>query len=1179
MAHSDFSLDDRYTRLEGRIALNGIQALVRVPIDQARRDRKAGLRIGTYVTGYQGSPLGEVDKQMRQAQAILEAHDVVFEPGINEDMAATAIYGSQFLDLFPHSRYDGVLGLWYGKAPGLDRSGDILRHAQFVGTSTHGASLLVTGDDPACKSTTLPSDSTVALYDLVYPTLYPGNPQEVLEYGLHGVAMSRYSGMWTALKIVTNVADGGAIIEVHPDQAAPVLPDFAIDGKPFRKMQDLAMMPPHNLDVERQVFYERLEAAKAYARANRLNRITVRGPQDHIGLVAAGKTYDDLRLALEMLGLRDAELRAAGLRVYKLGLLFPIEPVGLREFANGLDEIIVVEEKRGFLELQICHELYNLPARPAVYGKYLPQGAALFPMHNELQPDQIALLLAPVLAERLRRPDLRERVQRLQNIRERDYGAVAQRTPYFCSGCPHNTSTRLPDGSLTGGGIGCHAMASFMNRGITWFPHMGGEGVPWLGLHRYTDTPHMFQNLGDGTYYHSGSKALEACLAANVDITYKILFNRTVAMTGGQDVIGGQDVLTLARRLELDGVKRIVIVPEDMALYPRHAIGSCISVRPKSEYNDVMLELRRHKGVTAIIFDQQCAAEKRRQRKRGTLATPRRRVVINDAVCEGCGDCGVKSNCLSVVPVDTAYGRKTQIHQSSCNMDYSCLNGDCPAFMTIELGADARPAVRAGLATDVEEALPDPPRMARSSEPYRVLMVGIGGTGVVTVDALLVTAALMDGKHAIHLDQTGLAQKGGPVVSNLIIADVPLERPSRIAAGEADALLAFDLLAAVSADNLNRFHPDRTRAVVNTFRSSTGAVVTDVKTHMPAVEALLTRLHTVVPRERTLAVDAEALNQALFGNSQSNNIFLVGVAFQAGVFPIGAAAIEAAIRANGVAVEQNLRAFRWGRKYQLDAAAVERVIRGDAPTPDPRAEALDKLRRFAPASVEPCETLLSRPGISERLAALMYPRVSDLMLYQDNAYAGAFLDAVLQVAEAERQHTPGRTALSESVARWLFKLMAYKDEYEVARLWLQHPTRQQARAAYTGSLRMAYQLHPPLLRALGLKRKLRLGSWFTPALSLLSRMKGLRGTPLDVFGYARIRREERALIGWYRETVQGLLPHLTHENHALAVTIADGPDDIRGYEAIKERNIAETKARVAELLASFHAPTEARAAG
>ncbi|MCZ6730674.1 MAG: indolepyruvate ferredoxin oxidoreductase family protein, partial [SAR324 cluster bacterium] len=788
------------------------------------------------------------------------------------------------------------------------------------------------------------------------------------------------------------------------------------------------------------------------------------------------------------------------------------------------------------------------------------------PVHSEMQADQIARILSKYLGERLGRPDLAERVQRLFEIEARPVETTPPRTPYFCSGCPHNTSTNLPEGDIAGGGIGCHAMAMYMNRGIAWLTHMGGEGAPWMGLAPFVDRDHIFQNVGDGTYYHSASKSIQACIASGVNMTFKLLYNAAVAMTGGQEVIGVRSPIDLARQLEAEGVSEVVIVPEDMDRYPKTRISPKIRVAPKADYNQVMLDIKKVPGVTIILFDQQCAAQKRRQRKRGQLETPKQRVFINEAVCEGCGDCGVKSNCLSVVPIETDYGRKTAIHQSSCNMDYSCLQGDCPSFMTVELAEGTRPARKKGVTTGLTESPPEPAHKRDAATPYKLLLVGIGGTGVVTADQLLVTAVQIDGKHAVHLDQTGLAQKGGAVVSNLTICESPVAWANKISAGETDLLLSFDLLASVARENLNRCHPERTVAVANTAKFNTAQEVTNIRAMFPEQQALAEKINQYTRRDRNVIINSEQVVEELFGDPMTNNVFMMGAAYQAGLIPLRAESIEEAIQVNGVAVDQNIRAFRWGRKFIHSPDEVNALIRRGPETPHARQAALDKLKNFAPSAMASFEALEARFPKGEALADILHPRVADLILYQNTAYAGTYLDFVSEVAEKEHRQTPGRSELAETTARWLFKLMAYKDEYEVARLWLQDPAWAQAAAAFDGPVKRYYQLHPPVLRAMGMKKKLKLGGWFTPMLRMLARMKFLRGSALDIFGRAAMRREERGLIGWYRELVTGLLPGLNHDNHGVALEIAAVPDGIRGFEEVKERMIAESKAEAARLL-------------
>lgn len=1184
MPDKPYTLENRYTLTEGKVALTGIQALVRLPIVQNRRDREAGLKVGTYVSGYQGSPLGELDKQMTMALPLLRQHDIVFQAGLNEDVAATAIYGSQMLEFFPHESFDGVVGIWYGKAPGVDRTGDAFRHGQYIGTGKYGGALALVGDDPSCKSSTLPTDTTVSMYDLFFPVLFPGDPLEVLELGLHGIAMSRYIGLWTALKIVTNVADGGAVVDLLPDMAPVVIPELEIDGKPFRKQLDARLLPPFSLEMERQIHYERLVAAKAYARANHLDRIMVSGKADKLGLIASGKTYIDLVQALDTLGLDEEALKQAGIRLYKLRMITPLEPEGLKEFAHGLHEIVVVEEKRGFIETQVKELLYNETNAPRVFGKFDEKGKILFPKHDELAADQIAELLAEYLAQRLNRAELTDRVSWMREVRGRSYETTMARKPYFCSGCPHNTSTALPEGeSHAGGGIGCHAMAAYMDRGVSYLTHMGGEGAPWLGLAPFTDKAHIFQNVGDGTFYHSASKSLEACIAGGANMTFRILFNSAVAMTGGQAVVGASTPTSLARKLEAEGASRIVIVAEDAQRHGQKKISNIIRVEPKSNYNAVMRELQQVGGVSVIIFDQQCAAEKRRQRKRGILVTPPRRVMINQSVCEGCGDCGVKANCLSVVPVQTSHGRKTQIHQSSCNFDYTCMSGDCPAFMTVELGAGAEAVKQQGLKVQPPAHLPEPATKASANQPYKTMLVGIGGTGVVTVDSLLVTAAAMEGQYALHLDQTGLSQKGGAVVSNTIICEKPIHHANKIGIGEANLMLAFDLLAAVSPDNLNRCHPEHTVAVANTAQTSTADVVVDIKARFPERAALVERMNGYTRGAENAFLDSMAISEGLLGSHLHNNIFLLGVAYQKGLLPLKAESLEHTIELNGVSVEQNIVAFRWGRQYVLEPDSVIKLLRqGETITqesPETPEMALARLKRFAPGKVTVFERLSKDLPAEGPLAELLPGRVADLLLYQNEKTARRYLDFVSRVAEVEQQRVPGRTELREAVARWLFKLMAVKDEYEVARLWLQDDAWEKARASFTGPIKRYVHLHPPFMRRFGLQKKLRFGRGVMPLFRLLYALRGLRGGPLDPFNRTAHRRMERGLGDWYGDMVSTLLDSLNHDNHAMACTLAEAPDGIRGYEEIKERTVAETRARVDELLEAYIKGEPAQAAG
>ena len=1155
-----FRLSDRYTVERGTVLLSGVQALVRIPLDRHRADARAGLRTATFVSGYPGSPLGGLDLAIRREAGLMAAHDVHLAPGLNEELAATAVWGSQQSRLGELSGRDGVVGIWFGKAPGVDRCGDVFKHANLMGVAPTGGVLVLAGDDPISKSSTIPSASETALADAQIPVLSPGNPQEILDLGLHAIAMSRFSGLIVGMKLVTNVADGFGTAEVAPDRVVPVLPPVLVDGRPWHYEQGGLALPPRNLDDERDLVYGRLEAARAYTRANALNEVTATGgEQPRIGIVAAGKTYHDVVQALRELGVDDLTpgLARLGVRLLRLGVIWPLEPEVVRAFAQGLDEIVVVEEKRSFVELQLRDALYNLDVRPRVVGKNDEKGQRLFPADGELTPDRIAPLLAarvgdPALPARM--PRARERITVLTEraATEEREAALPARAPYFCSGCPHNRSTNVPDGSFAGGGIGCHTMAALIGRNTVAMTQMGGEGAEWIGRAPFTDRPHLFQNLGDGTLFHSGSLAIRACVAAGVDITYKILYNGTVAMTGGQDAPGGVPVPELTRMLEAEGVVRTIVCAEDPGQYPEGARwGRNVDVWPRERLDEAQRVLRDVRGVTVIVYDQACAAEKRRARKRGKVDAPPLHVFINERVCEGCGDCGVKSNCLSVQPVDTEFGRKTRIHQSSCNQDFTCLEGDCPSFVTVtETRRSRRRAARthppAGSpsrprASEIGGDLPEPDAAGRASvdpdRTFNLYLTGVGGTGVVTVSQVLATAALLDGYHVAGLDQTGLSQKGGPVVSHLKLSARPIDASNAVAAGEADAYLGFDLLVAADPRHLAQVRPG-TRATVSTSKVPTGAMVTDAGLGFPAVDGLLA---AVAGRTRAADVhlDSIALAEGLFGDHMMANLVALGAAYQSGSIPVSAAAIETAIELNGVAVEENRQAFRWGRRYVLDPATV--LASAGSPAVEPVPVAL----------------LPARPdsGAAGELDRLVERRAGELRAYQGARLARDYTELVARVAAAEDAAVPGSSALAEAVARNLFKLTAYKDEYEVARLILSSELTDALRAQFPDGGRIHYRLQPPLLRALGMRRKIALGTWSRPLFRVLRAMRRLRGTPFDPFGRTKVRRVERALVVEYRGLIEKALVDLSPETHERAVRLAELPDLVRGYEQVKLANV------------------------
>lgn len=1136
-----FTLDDRYTREDGRIILTGTQALVRLPLDQHRADQRKNLRTGTLISGYRGSPLGRYDLELQNAHKLLAENDIVFVPAVNEELGATAIFGSQTANLLPNPKYDGVLGIWYGKGPGVDRSGDIFKHANFTGVGKYGGVLALAGDDPSAKSSTIPSHSEVALYDALMPVLFPGTVQEVLDLGRIGFELSRYSGLWVGFKIVTNVADEFSTALVSPDRIRITDPQFTVNGKAWQPTQNTNLLAPISLHLEKEVHEGRLEAALAFARVNNINQITVPTRDAWIGIVSAGKTYHDVRQALMEIGLTDEDLERYGIRLLKLGMIFPIEPEILKEFATGLEEILVIEEKRSFIETFCKDILYGMTDAPRIVGKKDEHGYKLVKSDNELDADEIVQVLARRLEERVSLPALDRRMKEISALPDLGVIPILSRQPYFCSGCPHNRSTTLPEGSIASAGIGCHTMVLLMDRETSGVTQMGGEGVNWVGASYFSDTPHLFQNLGDGTLAHSGSLAIRQAIAAGTNITYKILYNSAVAMTGGQDADGAIPVPELTRMLHAEGARKIIVVSSDPSKFPietKWAPDTDIWDRDRLE--EAQLRLREIEGVTVLIYDQECAANLRRKRKRGFVPDPSLRVFINEAVCEGCGDCGVKSNCLSVQPVETEFGRKTQIHQSSCNKDYTCLEGNCPAFITV-IPDENRP-VRQKKSYVVDRDLPQP--IKRVNGNTNILLMGIGGTGVVTSNQVLGTAGALDGLHITALDQTGLSQKGGPVVSNLKISDKPVDMSNKVANGTADAYLVFDVLTATSAKNLVRANPNRTVAVVSTSKVPTGAMVRDTAVHFPEPDRLLNIINNQTLAGENVFFDAVGIAEALFDNHMMANMIVIGAAYQSGVLPMSDESIERAIELNGVSIEKNKNAFRVGRLIVAD----------------PEWLASMDLERKGEIEIKPeisptAQNLINSVGAEGELKRLLEIRVPELIAYQNEAYARQYIEDVKKVYEKEQAICAGVTQLSEAVARNLFKLMAYKDEYEVARLSLKSEVHQAMAEQFGEKATIHYNLHPPILKAFGLKKKIKFGKWFNSAYGLLTRMKGLRGTALDIFGYDHIRKVERALIPQYRELLFSAVDDLTPDNYSLAVKLASLPDIIRGYDEIKLRNV------------------------
>jgi indolepyruvate ferredoxin oxidoreductase len=1147
------SLRDRYERSDGTAYLTGLQALVRIPIEQNRLDAANSLDTRTLISGYEGSPLAGYDLELRRQAALLDRHGVVLLPNVNEELAANAVQGSQLASVVGHATSDGVIGIWYGKAPGLDRATDAMRHGNLGGASPSGGVLVLVGDDSVAKSSTVPSSSELAMAEIGMTVLSPSDARDVIELGLHGIALSRFCGLWTGLKLATNVVDGGAAVDLGSLRVEPRIPDNVVDGQPYTHTVSAQFLQPALAALERSATRARPELARRYARANGLNKV-IGDPGAAVGLVAHGATYLDTVKALARLGI-DVGAPGCGVRVLKLGMISPLEPAAITSFAAGLDQLIVVEEKRAFVELAVKDVLYGTPRAPRVYGKRGPDGQPLLRADADLPPEVIAAALAACLPARLPgyTPPAPAPAPAPETGRRRTALPLLARQPYFCSGCPHNRSTRVPEGSLVGGGIGCSALASYMDSDRVGEPmglcQMGGEGAAWAGLSPFVSEDHVFQNLGDGTFHHSGILAVRSAVAAGVNITYKLLYNGTVAMTGGQQAVGRLSVPALAHELLLEGVRRVVITTEDPSRYRGVPLPARTEVRDRGLLIETQRELARTPGVTVLIHDQECATELRRKRKRGTAAVPARRVFINERVCEGCGDCGEKSNCLSVHPVDTAFGRKTRIHQSSCNKDYSCVDGDCPSFLVVTPGTAG---ARRTLVPLAAEALPAPATRVRQ-DGFGLRMTGIGGTGVVTAAQILATAAVIDGLVPRGLDQLGMAQKGGAVVSDLLLARERETLPGKVAPGECDLYLGLDLLVAADDRNLAAMAADRTIAVLSTSEVPTGSMVSHVGTaYPPAADTV----DVIAGRARTaVTADARDLCLRLLGDDQSANILMIGVACQAGALPISPESIEEAITLNGAAVKRNLQAFRRGRQWVADPAAVSRLL---APSGAPRL-ADDTSVPADPDTADPVPADPDTAGKVTRLAA-------DLVAYQNAAYARRYLSVVEETRARERAVTGAAGTLTEAVATYLHKLMAYKDEYEVARLSIDPRVREDIEAEFGPGAAVGYQLHPPVLRGLGMRRKITLrGPGARAAFRALRAMRVLRGTRLDPFGRTVVRRTERELVSEYEDLVRAQLRALTPESHDRAVEIASLPDMVRGYEHVKLRNVTAYHDRLAEL--------------
>lgn len=1169
------SLDDKFTLERGRAFMTGTQALIRLALLQSQRDKLAGLHTAGYISGYRGSPLGSVDMTAMKAKKYLDAHNIKFHPGINEDLAATSVWGTQQVNLFPDAKFEGVFGIWYGKGPGVDRCGDVFKHANMAGSAKLGGVLVLAGDDHAAKSSTTAHQSEHILKACGIPVLYPSSVQEYLDYGLHGLAMSRYTGLWVAMKCVTDIVESGAAVDLDPDRVRIQLPldfDLPEGGLNIR-------WPDAVLEQEARMNNYKWYAALAYARANKLNKIIWDAPQAKIGIITAGKSYLDTRQALDDLGIDETIAREIGIRLYKIGMTWPLEATGVHEFAQGLEEILVVEEKRQILEYQLKEELYNLPdaVRPRVVGKFddtgewsnphrSGHGDWLLPATYELNPAQIARAIATRISKYFAGHPVEARIkQRIAYLEAKEAvltvsakpDPAKDRIPHFCSGCPHNTSTKLPQGSRALAGIGCHYMVLWMERETATFTHMGAEGVTWVGHAPFTNEKHVFANLGDGTYQHSGLLAIRAAVAAKVNITYKILFNDAVAMTGGQPFDGPLDPGMISRQIAAEGVTPIIVVTDEPDKYPPgYDWAPGVTIRHRRDLDAVQRELREIEGASAMIYDQTCASEKRRRRKRNAYPDPARRVVINEAICEGCGDCSVQSNCLSVEPLETEFGRKRQINQSSCNKDFSCVTGFCPSFVTVE-GGQLRKPKKADVSDKSSNADLPQPVLPNTIVPFGILVTGIGGTGVVTVGQILAMAAHLEGKGCSVLDMSGLAQKGGPVMSHVRLSDHQEDiHSTRVGTGAADLVIGCDVIVSASRDALSRMGEGRTFAAINSTGTPTAAFVKNPDWQYPGAAAE-SSIRTACGSENVDVIDAGNLATALMGDAIATNMFMLGYAWQKGWVPLSEAAIVRSIELNGVSVDFNQKSFIWGRSAAHDLAAVQRLA--------------------APSQVIEIKRAQGNDALDDTVAK----RIAYLTAYQNAAYARQYGDFVEQVKAAESAlFGAGKPLrLTEAVARYYFKLMAYKDEYEVARLYTSGAFADKVAALFEGDVKLKFHLAPPLFAkrdSNGHLIKQEFGPWMMKAFGVLAKLKALRGTALDVFGYTDERKTERALIAEYRNTIAQLLSKLTTDNVPKAVAIASIPEDIRGFGHVKERHLSAARQKGAALLAEFANPHAAR---
>jgi len=1177
------TLDDKYSLDHGRAFMSGVQALVKLPMLQRLRDQQQGKNTAGFISGYRGSPLGNYDQALWGAAKYLKERHIVFQPGVNEELAATAVWGTQQLGFAPPgtNKYDGVFGIWYGKGPGVDRTSDVFKHANMAGTTPWGGVIAVAGDDHVAKSSTAAHQSDHIFKACGLPVFFPATVQEILDFGVHAFAMSRFSGVWAGMKTIQEIVESSATAMIDPERVQTVIPDFVMPpgGVHIR-------WPDNALDQEARLFDYKWYAALAYIRANKLNHNVIVGPHDRLGLIASGKAYNDMRQALLDLGLDDDTCRQIGIRVHKVGVVWPLEAQLTREFATGLQEILVIEEKRQVIEYQLKEELYNWRSdvRPHVLGKFdeqpgdysggewsvpNPTSHTLLRANADLTPALIAKAIAArvkrladhggldssILARMEARLAIMEGKERAMAVTE----IKADRTPWFCSGCPHNTSTKVPEGSRAMAGIGCHFMALWMDRSTAGFTQMGGEGVPWVGQAPFTNDAHIFANLGDGTYFHSGMLAIRQSIAAGVNITYKILYNDAVAMTGGQQVgerPEGHSVVQIAQSMRAEGAIKTVVVTDEPEKYQGVALAEGVTVHHRDELDTIQREFREIKGCTVIIYDQTCATEKRRRRKRGKMVDPAKRVVINELVCEGCGDCGDQSNCLSVEPLETPFGRKRQINQSTCNKDISCVKGFCPSFVTVEGGT----FIKKNSNTSSKDAPKSPfegqtlpyPKLPTLASPWGIVVAGVGGTGVITIGQLLGMAAHIEGKGIVTQDAAGLAQKGGATWSHVLIANRQEDiATTRVAMASADLIIGCDPIVAAGKETLLRMLEGRTHVALNSHGTPTAAFVHNGAWQNPS-QACAQTIAEAVGTAGLGTFNADAVAAKLMGDTLFVNPMILGYAWQKGWVPLGLDALMRAMELNGVAVEQNKAAFTWGRRAAEDWSAVERLL--------------------TPAQVI---QITQREGLDEVIST----RAAFLVDYQNAAYAAQYTDFIAKVRTKEAAllvgSGKGSLRLTEAVAKGLFKLMAYKDEYEVARLHTDAAFHAKIAGMFEGDYTLNFHLAPPLLaktNAKGEMQKQKYGPTMLTGFKLLAKLKGLRGGALDLFGRTEERRTERALIGEYRACIDELLADLSVAKLGQAVEIARIPEQIKGYGHVKARHLQTARANWSALMAAWRAP-------